>query len=87
MSLSYAEASESRREWAGMRLFFWLSPSSCLFFCLDTKEPKSQDGTYYPHVPSEALMFLFYYCGERLLCLHEHPLISVPHILLAFIIA
>ncbi len=26
------------------------------FFCLDAKETKDQDGTYYPHVPSESLI-------------------------------
>ena len=44
------------------------------FFCLDTKEPKSQDGNYYPQFPSEALICLLCYCGEEQLLSHEHPL-------------
>jgi hypothetical protein len=46
--------------------------TTCFFFCLDTKDTKSQDGTYYPdatagifdpHVPSNSLMKILCYCG------------------------
>ena len=57
--------SELAREF---QLNFFLSMNSIsMFFCLDTKEPKGQAGTYYPHVPAKALIELRYYCSEVLL--------------------